>query len=125
MKLKSIIITLHLFIGIGAVFGGFGALVNPEAPLGMPADTLINGPFENFFIPGLFLFCILGGGNVIAAIMTIRDKSLCAYGSILLGLILCVWIVIQCYILYTVIFLHVLFFVLGLIQLVLGALFVK
>ena len=61
-RLRLLSLILHFFVGIGAIFGGSAAILNPEAPLGMPVDVLRMGPFDNFLIPGFFLFTVLGAG---------------------------------------------------------------
>lgn len=120
MTLKRVITILHFLVGIGAVAGGIGALVDPNKPMGMSTDALVNGPFTNFLIPGLFLFFVLGVGNIVAGIITMRNWKLYPYVNILMGAILCLWIIIQCYVLLTIVFLHVLFFAIGFVQFALG-----
>jgi hypothetical protein len=39
-----LLFALHAFVGIGAVVGGLAAIINPQAPLGMPVEQLINSP---------------------------------------------------------------------------------
>lgn len=114
--LRKISIALHIFIGIGALAGGFSAVSNPESPMGISPDMLKNGPFDNFLIPGLFLMIVLGCGNLIAAAFTIKQHKWWPYMSGGMGDILVLWIVIQCLILFTIAGLHIIFFILGAIQ---------
>lgn len=114
--LRKISIALHIFIGIGALAGGFSAVSNPESPMGISPDMLKNGPFDNFLIPGLFLMIVLGCGNLIAAAFTIKQHKCWPYMSGGMGDILVLWIVIQCLILFTIAGLHIIFFILGAIQ---------
>lgn len=114
--LRKISIALHIFIGIGALAGGFSAVSNPESPMGISPDMLKNGPFDNFLIPGLFLMIVLGCGNLIAAAFTIKQHKYWPYMSGGMGDILVLWIVIQCLILFTIAGLHIIFFILGAIQ---------
>ena len=114
--LRKISIALHIFIGIGALAGGFAAVSNPESPMGISPDMLKNGPFNNFLIPGLFLMLVLGLGNLIAAAFTLKQHSWWPYISGGMGDILVLWIVIQCLILLTIAGLHIIFFILGAIQ---------
>ena len=114
--LRKISIALHIFIGIGALAGGFSAVSNPESPMGISPDMLKNGPFDNFLIPGLFLMIVLGCGNLIAAAFTIKQHKSWPYMSGGMGDILVLWIVIQCLILFTIAGLHIIFFILGAIQ---------
>ena len=114
--LRKISIALHIFIGIGALAGGFSAVSNPESPMGISPDMLKNGPFDNFLIPGLFLMIVLGCGNLIAAGLIIKQHKWWPYVSGGMGDILVLWIVIQCLILFTIAGLHIIFFILGAIQ---------
>lgn len=114
--LKKLSIGLHYFIGFGAIAGGFGAVSNPTAPMGISTDMLKNGPFEDFLIPGLFLMIVIGLGNVLAGTLAIKGHKWWAYLSGAMGDTLIMWIVIQCFILSTIEALHVIFFTLGVIQ---------
>jgi|SRR5665647_1308218 len=107
---------LHYFIGVGAVFGGVAAILNPEGPMGMSTEVLVNGPFKTFLIPGLFLFLFLGIGNILAGWFTRKELKLQGYISGMLATGLVFWILIQCYILQDVNILHVIYFFLGAFQ---------
>ncbi|WP_291570622.1 hypothetical protein [Clostridium sp. UBA4548] len=107
---------LHLFVGIGAMAGGLAAIINPLEPLGMPLEPLKNSPFSNYLIPGIILFAIIGLGNILS-ILTIYTKSkFQGYISGVFGGALMIWIIVQCVMLRAVAFLHVLFFIIGLVQ---------
>lgn len=109
-------IGLHYFIGFGAVAGGFAAASNPINPLGISTDMLKNGPFNNFLIPGLFLMLILGVGNISAGALAHKNHKWSPYFSGAIGDTLILWIVVQCFILNTIAPLHVIFFILGVVQ---------
>ena len=113
---------LHFFVGVGAVFGGLAAVTDPIAPLGIPAQTLGNGPFTDFFIPGLVLLVVLGLGNIATGVLVLRKTPYHGMVSALAGAVLVGWIVIQCYILGTIAALHVIFFAIGAAQGVLALL---
>jgi hypothetical protein len=112
---------LHVFVGIGAMAGGMAAITNPNAPLGAPVDMLKNSPFDNFFIPGIILFTIIGLGNIISALAIISKSRYKGYISSIFGWALVIWIVVQCIMINSIVFLHILFFTIGLIQAVLSA----
>lgn len=111
--LRKPIIFLHFFIGIGALAGGYSAVTNPVSPMGTSAEFLKNGPFENFLIPGLFLMLVIGLGNLLAGILTLKKHVFWPYFTGAMGAILIAWIVIQCYALSTIEVLHVIFFFFG------------
>lgn len=107
---------LHLFVGIGAMAGGLAAIISPLEPLGMPLEPLKNSPFTNYLIPGIILFTVIGLGNVISALTLCYKSKYQGYISGTLGGALVIWIIVQCMMLRAVAFLHVLFFIIGVIQ---------
>ncbi|HWR11552.1 MAG TPA: hypothetical protein VN445_07015 [Rectinemataceae bacterium] len=114
--LRRLIAGIHIFVGIGALGGGLAALGNPAAPLGMSLDALKNGPFIDFFVPGLFLFLVIGLGNIVTAWVVLKKASYHGLASGVMGSIMVVWIVIQCWIMQSVIFLQALYFFIGAVQ---------
>lgn len=117
MKIVTrIIIGLHMYVGLGALFGGISAVLNPEKPLGISTDMLANSPFTNYLVPGLFLILVLGFGNIGSSVLSIMKIKHNGISSGSMGGILVLWIVIQCYVLQTIDVLHVVFFVIGMLQ---------
>ncbi len=107
---------LHLFVGIGAIAGGLAAITNPLAPMGMPVEALKKSPFTSYLIPGIILFTVIGVGNVFSAIMFRFKLRFQGYISSIFSWALVIWIIIQCIMLQAVVALHVIFFIIGLIQ---------
>jgi hypothetical protein len=87
---------LHAFVGIGALAGGLAAITNPEEPLGVTVDALKNSPFENFLIPGIILFTIIGLGNILSATTLALNSKFQGYISSVFSWALVIWIVVQC-----------------------------
>lgn len=119
---RKLAIVLHMFIGIGAIAGGLAAVINPQSPLGISTEMLRNSPFENYFIPGIFLLSVIGIGNIFAAIAWLVNLNHQGYITCSMGSVLIAWILIQCYMLWTIAALHVLFFGFGVLQLWIGIL---
>ncbi|MEK6266862.1 MAG: hypothetical protein N2B06_19155 [Clostridium sp.] len=115
-RVYRLLFGLHIFVGIGAMMGGLAAITNPLKPLGIPIEILKNSPFNNFIIPGIILFTIIGLGNVISAYMLHFKSKIQGYISSIFSWALVIWIIVQCIMLNTVEFLHILFFTIGLIQ---------
>lgn len=111
---------LHAFVGVGAMGGGMMAILNPQGPGGMPAEALKNSPFSNYLIPGIILFGVIGVGNVISALVILFKQRFHGYVSSVFSWALVIWIVVQCIMLNAVVFLHVLFFIIGLVEAVLA-----
>lgn len=121
--MKSIyrfLLALHVFVGIGAMAGGFAAISNPQEPLGAPIELLKNSPFSDFLIPGIVLFTVIGLGNIISAAAVSFKSKFQGYISGVFSWALVIWIVIQCIMINAIGFLHVLFFTIGLIMAVLS-----
>ena len=118
---KKGIAILHYFIGIGAVFGGLTAMLQPNGPLGISTDVLEGSLFDNFLIPGLILFGFIGLGNCLSGILAWRGSKATGIISGFFGCGLMIWIMVQCWVLGSVGILHVLYFMLGLVQGLLGA----
>ena len=96
--------------------GGFAAITNPRAPLGVPAEALKNSPFHDYLIPGIILFTVIGLGNVLSAYVFRFKSKYQGYISSVFGWALVIWIIVQCIMLGAVNILHIIFFIIGLIQ---------
>lgn len=117
MKLVyRLLFILHAFVGVGALGGGLMAILNPQGPEGMPADALKNSPFTNFLIPGIILFTVIGIGNLFSAAIVYYKPKFHGYISSIFGWALVIWIIVQCIMLRAVVSLHVIFFIIGLVQ---------
>jgi len=114
--MKNLAIILHFFVGIGALAGGLAGLLDPTAPMGIPLEVLQNGPFTDFFIPSLFLFVVLGLGNVLAGVIALKLKPLAPFASGGMGAVLILWILIQVWVMQDIAVLHVIFFAIGVVQ---------
>lgn len=119
--LYRFLFVLHVLVGIGAMAGGSAAILNPHQPLGVPVDILKNSPFDNFLIPGIILFAIIGVGNLLSATTLCLKSKFQGYISSVFGWALVIWIIVQCIIINSIVFLHVSFFVIGLVQATLSA----
>jgi len=106
----------HGFIGVGAIAGGFAAIMNPNSPMGISVDMLKVSPFESFLIPGIILFGLIGLGNLGALLLFYKKPKGRGYGAGFMGGALICWIIVQCIMLQAVGFLHVLFFLFGVAQ---------
>lgn len=108
---------IQLIVGLGALFGGGMAIYDPYGVLyGMPVDVLKKGPFTSFLIPGLFLFAAIGLVHLLSFAAVKRRLRFHSYISCAAGCILIGWILIQCYIIQSVHYLHIIFFTIGLLE---------
>ena len=123
MKLLRIVaLCVHGFVGLGAVAGGLGAMMDPVAPMGTSTELLMNSPFETFFIPGLLLFTTIGLTNLAAFVVLLRWPKSFGYVDGATGATLVGWIVVQCIMLQMINGFHVVFFAIGMLQFAAGTL---
>lgn len=59
---RNILVFLLAFLGLGAIGGGGALIISPSGKLlgGLPLSILENSPFDNFLVPGIILFFVLG-----------------------------------------------------------------
>ena len=128
MKRKTFIFLgiIQAFVAIGALPAGFSMIIKPDGTdLGMTIDFLQNSPFQNFFIPGLFLFIVNGLFNLVAAILSFMRNKFSGILGLLLGVTLVSWISVQVYFIDLVSFMQPMFFFIGILEIVLSLLIMK
>jgi len=112
---------IQAFIGIGALGGGFMLVRDPSgSALELPMSLLEGSPFPDFLIPGMFLLAVNGVGSMIGAGLSFTRRRYAQEIAIVLGAILVAWIVIQVVIISSFHWLHVLYFILGVVELGIG-----
>ena len=112
---------IQAFIGLGALGGGFMLVRDPSgSALELPMSLLEGSPFPDFFIPGMFLLAVNGVGSMIGAGLSFTRRRYAQEIAIVLGAILIAWIVIQVVIISSFHWLHVLYFILGVVELGIG-----
>ena len=120
---RILIIILLAFNGIGAVYGGIMLIADPEGwKLGLPKSILQHSPFDDFLIPGIILFLVLGLGSLIVCALVILKVKKNPSWVILMGFVLSVWISVQMLMLRDVNFLHVIYGMIGLTLMIMGIL---
>ena len=91
--LKAITIFLLLFLGFGAIYGGWILISDPSgAKFQWSLDLLKGTPFKNFLIPGIILFIMNGILPVIISILIIVKAKYYEWLIIIQGCILIVWL---------------------------------
>ena len=112
---------LQSLIGIGAVICGALLIISPDGRyLQMPIDMLKNSPFRNFLIPGIILFLVNGVGNIISAIICFKMHRIAGFAGLFFGFGLIIWIFVQVNMIGGGSWLQYLYFVLGILELLLG-----
>ncbi|HEV2072192.1 MAG TPA: hypothetical protein VGR29_01005 [Thermomicrobiales bacterium] len=86
------LLAVELFMGFLALTCGGLLLVDG---LGMPESTLESSPFDSFLIPGLLLSGVVGGSMLLAARLIWFRRPMAPIMSLLAGIILLCWIIVE------------------------------
>ncbi len=86
------LIILLLLVAINAFSGGFYGMAGAES---VPKEWLKGSPFSSYFIPGLFLFIVVGGSAFLAAIFMLRRHRLARKAAYVCGIIILLWLLVQ------------------------------
>lgn len=112
---------LQVFIGLGAVGGGLGLVLEPSgANLGIPLELLKNSPFSTYLIPGIVLLTVNGLGSLVGAAASFTRYRHAGETAMALGVFLVAWIMLQVYWIAAFHWIHALYLGLGLLEFVLG-----
>lgn len=84
--------SLLIFLAVNAFGGGYYALAGAKD---IPTEWLKGSPFSDYFIPGLFLFIIIGGSALIAGIAVFRGHRLARKAALFCGFTVLLWIIVQ------------------------------
>jgi hypothetical protein len=127
MKKHYIILgCIQIFIALGAIPAGVGYLSDTTGiGMGASVELLKNSPLSSFLIPALFLLIVHGFGNVAGAILSFRKNRIAGKTGLALGLILCVWIIIQVYCIGLSSFMQPMFLLIGVAEAIFGYLIIR
>lgn len=124
---RKVLIFWTLFIGLGAVAGGLGMIIDPSGKaLGMDAMLpyfrklpFSEVLFRDFLFSGFALLIVNGLTNLTAAVLLLRKKKPGVILGGIFGVTLMLWICIQFY-MFPLNFMSTSYFVFGLCQAVTG-----
>jgi hypothetical protein len=117
---------LQLFVGIGAVVSGLALILDQDGSnLSMSVELLKESPFEDFLIPGIALLSINGLGSILGSLFSFRCYLLAGKMAMILGVAMIIWISAQVYWIGWISWLQPVYFVLGIIEGVLGFFIVR
>ena len=88
----SVLLALLLFVGVGAVYGGIGLMVNG---LGMPSDWLDRMPVDTWTWPGLALLLSVAVPQFAAAWLGDAANYRAGLVGLVVGAALVLWILVQ------------------------------
>ena len=124
---RKVLIFWTLFIGLGAVAGGLGMIIDPSGKaLGMDAMLpyfrklpFSEVLFRDFLFSGFALLIVNGLTNLTAAVLLLRKKKLGVILGGIFGVTLMLWICIQFY-MFPLNFMSTAYFLFGLCQAITG-----
>jgi len=84
--------SLLALVALNAFGGGYYGMAGAKD---IPVEWLHGSPFPDYFIPGLFLFVVIGGLSLYASIAVFRRHPLAYRFTVFCGCIILLWIIIQ------------------------------
>jgi hypothetical protein len=93
-RTRTIVAALELFVGVGALYGGYELLVDAER-FGMETTWLEGTPFPDYTVPGLFLVVVIGGGMLLAAGLAVVGSRHAAPVAFWMGVTLLDFLVVE------------------------------
>ena len=121
---------LQVLLALGALAGGASFMLAPDGHvIQMPLSNLKDSPFTNFLVPGILLFTFVGLFPLAVAyglwkrpdwhwpdaINPVKDTYWSWAGSLAAGAIIIIWITVQVLLIRAVAFLHILYWVWGVV----------
>ena len=97
---EKVLIALEAFTGLTGVAGGVMLMARPDGSLLQMAPSALsalahNSPFPNFFLPGLLLAGIVGGGMLSAAMLLVQRRPYALETAIAAGAALAIFELVE------------------------------
>ena len=90
------LLTALVFQGLSGVAGGFGLVADSTgASIGLPIEWLQGSPFDDYLIPGVILFGVLGIFPLLAAAALWQQHARAGLAAFLVGTGLTIWIGVE------------------------------
>lgn len=104
-----------LIIGINALAAGYGFMRDPSGnSIGIGLDYLrSNALFQDYLVPGIILFIVLGIGSVVVMVITWKRLPGFVFWILVQGTIYALWIIVQLTMVTTFHLLHLVIFLAG------------
>lgn len=89
-------VVLEVLLSVGALAGGLALVLGPRGEIiPLPVSALEGSPFDTYLVPGLILLGVLGLGPLIAALMARDRNPLAPAATVVVGVALLTWIVVE------------------------------
>ena len=80
------------FVALNAFAGGYYGMMGAE---GLPVEWLDGSPFSDYFVPSLFLFVVVGGLCLLAAVSVLTRRRFARPAAFAAVAILFAWLAVQ------------------------------
>lgn len=117
------VLTILLLLGTAAaaLWGGYNLYTDPTgASMNLTIEELRDSPFKDYYYPGLFLFGVIGIGNILVAIITVFRKASFFIWNIVMGNVLIIWTLTQLFLFWQLRIFQIIFGIVGLVIFILG-----
>lgn len=117
---------LLLFVGIGGLIGGVPLVLDPSGrSMGLDLQVLAESPFSTYLVPGLVVLIINGLVPCVLGIVAMRQHRRSGEIGIAFGVWLVGYMIMQVWWIGLIAGIQYLFFIIGFIVLILGAIIRK
>jgi CHASE2 domain-containing sensor protein len=111
--MRSALFVLIMFVALTSIVSGLLMISDPPGTLlNLPLNILRQTPFKNFLIPGILLVCV-GSVSLFAGFCNAQRYRSRYKWSIVAGLLISGWIIIQMLMINTIHWLHLLYLLTG------------
>jgi hypothetical protein len=118
---RVIAIAALVFLGLSSLAGAIPMIVDPSgAALQLPLSLLRNSPFHSYLIPGILLLVFDGVLALWVLWQAMMAKPRCGLWTAFQGLVLLVWLAVECVMLRLVIWPHYVYGAVALVLVVSG-----
>ncbi len=90
--IRYILGSVLTLLALNAFGGGYYAMAGARD---VPVEWLQGSPFSDYFIPGLFLFIVIGGSAATAAFAVFTKHRMARRTAFICGAVTLLWIVVQ------------------------------
>jgi hypothetical protein len=95
MRSETIRYALGLLLAFAALNAFGGGYYGMRGAKGIPTEWLLGSPFQSYFVPSLFLFVVVGGSFLVAAVTVLARWALAWVAAVAAGVIVLGWIAVQ------------------------------
>ena len=88
-------IALGVLLAFGALNAFGGGYYGMSGAEGVPKEWLEGTPFDDYFIPSLILFLVVGGSFLAAAIAVFADLRVARAAALIAGAVVLAWLTVE------------------------------